>query len=119
MTRPGSREHGAATAELAVALPALLAVLAVALAAVQLGIDRVRCLDAAQVAVRMLARGEPEDEVRAEAVARAPGGAAVTLAVGDRTVSVTVRARPPGVLEPLGVGVRPEAEATARREAAP
>ena len=119
MTEPGPRERGAATAELAVALPALLAVLAVALAAVQLGIDRVRCLDAAQVAARLLARGETEEEVRSEALARAPRGSTVTLVVGDRTVRVTVRSRPPAVLEPLGVTVRPQADATARREAAP
>ncbi len=62
------------TAELAVAVPALLLVLAVALSAVQLGIDRVRCVDAAQAGARLLARGEPEAAVRAAVRPARPAG---------------------------------------------
>lgn len=117
MTR--APERGAATAELAVALPALLLVLAVALGALRLGIDRVRCLDAAQTAARVLARGEPVDRARAVALARAPAAASAELVVGARTVRVTVRARPVGVLAAIGVGLSPEGSAEAHREGMP
>ncbi|QIM22801.1 pilus assembly protein [Phycicoccus sp. HDW14] len=112
-------ERGAATAELAVALPALLLVLAVALGALRLGIDRVRCLDAAQTGARLLARGEPLESSRAAALARAPAGATAAVVVEASTVQVTVRARPPGVLADVGVGLASEGTAVARREGAP
>ena len=119
MTCSRAGERGAATAELAVALPALLVVLGVALAGVQLGIDRVRCLDAAQVGARLLARGEPEGDVRARTLALAPEGATVELAVGKRTVSVVVSSHAPGALEAIGVRLRPGGRGVARREDAP
>ncbi|MBM6401355.1 TadE family type IV pilus minor pilin [Phycicoccus sonneratiae] len=112
-------ERGAATAELAVALPALLLVLAVALGALRLGIDRVRCLDAAQVGARLLARGEPVERARALALARAPAGATADLVVGSRTVRVTVRSRPVPVLARVGAVGAPEGVAEARLESAP
>jgi Flp pilus assembly protein TadG len=117
VTRPA--ERGAATAELAVALPALLLVLALALGALRLGIDRVRCVDAAQTAARVLARGEPVDRARAVALARAPTGASALLVVGARTVRVTVRSPPVGVLTAIGVGSAPEGSAEAHREDVP
>ena len=61
-----------ATAELAVALPSLVLVLALALAALDLGIAQVRCVDAARVGARLLARGEPAGPVLAEVRAAGP-----------------------------------------------
>ena len=46
------------TAELAVVLPALLLVLAVALSALGLAVDQVRCVDAAAAGARAAARGD-------------------------------------------------------------
>ena len=46
------------TAELAVAIPAVVLVLAMCLAGVTAGIDQIRCVDAARVAARSAARGD-------------------------------------------------------------
>ncbi|MGG5259735.1 TadE family type IV pilus minor pilin [Phycicoccus avicenniae] len=108
-----------ATAELAVAIPALLLVLTLALGALRLGIDRVRCLDAAQQGARLLARGEPADRARAAALSLAPQGARAELVVDGRDVRVEVRSDGPAVLGALGVGWAPEAHAVARREDVP
>jgi hypothetical protein len=86
------RDHGMVTAELAMAVPVVVAVLAVALSAVSLGIDEVRCVDAARLAARALARGDSEAAARSAAVAAAPAGAAVVLGVAGSDVSVSVSA---------------------------
>jgi hypothetical protein len=75
-----------------VALPALVLVLGVALAAVDLGIDQVRCVDAARSAARLLARGEDTASVRGRALAAAPEGAQFVVEAGPGTVRVTVSA---------------------------
>ena len=62
------------------ALPSLVMVLAVALAAVDLGLAQVRCVDAARLGARLLARGEPEGAVLAEVRAAAPDGADISVA---------------------------------------
>jgi len=72
------------TAELALAIPALLLVLCLCLGAVTVVVVRVRCVDAAAVAARLAARGESSQTVQAEAhaivrratvrVRRSPGG---------------------------------------------
>lgn len=60
-TRCGRRrgDEGSATVEVAVVLPAVLAVLALGLGAVQIAAQQVRLTDAAADAARALARGEP------------------------------------------------------------
>jgi hypothetical protein len=78
------------TAELAVAVPALLVVLALALSAVRLGIDGVRAVDAAHLAARVAARGEAQGAARAEAVRHAPPGSVVVVDVGGAWVRVSV-----------------------------
>ena len=94
--RPGDR--GSATAELAVALPALVVVLAIALAALDLGLDQVRCLDAAREGARLLARGDAPGPVREAVLRAAPDGARVDIEVGEASVRVTVSApRPAGL----------------------
>ena len=109
-------EQGTATAELAVALPSLVLVLAVALGAVHLGLDQVRCVDAARLGARALARGEPQGAVLLEVRTAAPPGARVSVTRGDGEVSVAVTSTPPAGLRPLGVVAPVRATAVARVE---
>jgi hypothetical protein len=113
---PAGTEGGAATAELAVALPTLVLVLAAALAAVDLGVAQVRCVDAARLGARLLARGEPPAPVLREVRAAAPEGARVTTAFGEGRVVVVVVGLPPGALRGIGLVPRPSATAVARLE---
>lgn len=119
MTRRRPPERGAATAELAVALPSLVLVLAVALAAVDLGLAQVRCVDAARLGARLMARGEPHGAVMREVLRAAPGGAEVALDTGGGHVTVTVTGRVPGALRPLGLLGPPTSSAVARLEVSP
>ena len=107
-----------ATAELAVAIPVVVVVLALGLGGLRLGLDELRCLDAARSAVRLLARGESTAAVRAEAVRAGPPGATVTLGTTGDRVSVTVRGRLPVTLRGVGLPV-PSATAEAVRELGP
>ena len=115
----GRGEEGAATAELAVALPSLVLVLAVSLAALDLGIAQVRCVDAARVGARLLARGEPAGPALEELRAAGPPGARVTVHTSESRVRVTVTGSVPKLLAPLRVPVAPRATAVARIEDAP
>jgi hypothetical protein len=87
---PRRSDFGMVTAELAVAMPAVVVVLLLALAAVRLGIDEVRCVDAARLAARALARGDPAAVAAAAAARAAPGGAVVALRSGGDEVGVEV-----------------------------
>jgi hypothetical protein len=108
-----------ATAELALALPSLVLVLAVALAAVDLGLAQVRCVDAARLGARLVARGEPRPVVLSEVRRAAPEGAAVVLGSSGGYGSVTVTGRAPALLGVLGVVDPPRATAVATLESAP
>ena len=81
------------TVELAVAIPAVVIVLALVLGGVSLGIDLVRCDDAARLAARAVARGDSASTARATAVRAAPNGARVALSSGDKQVTATVGVR--------------------------
>jgi hypothetical protein len=105
-----------ATAELAVAMPAVVLLLAVALSACAAAVDHIRCTDAARVAVRLLARGEPQQRALEAARATGPDGAAVVVTTGPTEVTVEVSAQPPRLLGWLGVTARPAATAVAARE---
>ncbi|WP_017625925.1 TadE family type IV pilus minor pilin [Nocardiopsis chromatogenes] len=70
-------ERGIATAETAVALPALALVLAVSIAAVNAVATHLACVDAARAGARALARGESEAVVLQEASRAAPEEARV------------------------------------------
>lgn len=67
------------TAELAVAIPAVVLVLAMCLAALGAVIDQVRCVDAARLGARAAARGDPPAEVGALTARAAPEGARVSI----------------------------------------
>lgn len=67
------------TAELAVAIPSVVLVLALCLGAAKAAVDQIRCVDAARVASRAAARGDDPARVRALAAASAPAGANVQV----------------------------------------
>jgi len=92
------KEAGSITAELVVALPALMFVLAAALWGVGTGAAQVRCLDAAREGARTAARGEATDSVLAVARRAAPAGATVRITRGGGLVRVSVSA----AVSPLG-----------------
>lgn len=107
------------TAEIAVALPALILVLTLALGAVAVVTDHLRCVDAARVGARLLARGEDPGRVREEVARQAPDGADIAFDVAADSISVDVRAQAPPLLRALGVSAGPRGVAHAVPEAAP
>jgi TadE-like protein len=88
--RPGDR--GSVTAEIAVALPALVVLVMAALSAVAVAIAQLRCVDAAREAARAAARGDALPVVRGIARHSAPPQAAVTVTAHGDQVSVAVSA---------------------------
>jgi hypothetical protein len=87
---------GMVTAELAVAIPAVVLVLAICLAGVTAGVDQIRCVDAARVGARAAARGDSSAAVREAALAAGPAGARVTVVADGARATVTVEARSGG-----------------------
>lgn len=104
------RDRGSVTAEMATALPVLILLLAVALAAVAALTAQMRCVDAAREGARAAARGEPPARVSALAGQLAPAGARVQITpAGPDLVAVTVSARAPllgDLLSPIPVQAR-------------
>lgn len=80
------------TAETALALPAVVLVLAVAVATFRVATAQLQCTDAARAAARQAARGEPVATVEATARQAGPPGAEVALARVGGSVSVEVAA---------------------------
>lgn len=105
------------TAETAVALPALVLVLALALSALSLGADAVRCQDAARVAVRELARGEGVVRAESDASRALPRGSQVTSSRSGEVITVTVRTPPPRLLGTIGIVEGARCSSAARVEA--
>lgn len=103
------------TAEFAVALPAVIIVLALALGALAAATDQLRCVDAARVGARAAARGDTQVSIQQVTRRAAPQGSSVSVR-GDRTVTVTVTAPSRALAAWLPVPLRPAAEATALRE---
>ena len=111
---PG-RDRGAVTAETAVALPILVLVLWLVLAALRVGDAQLACQDAARAAARAAARGEPLEVVVETARVTAPEGAEVLVDDGSGLVVVEVRAEV-SLLGPWGV---PSMTVSGRAAAAP
>lgn len=109
-------EGGMATAEFAVAMPAVLLVLGLCLGAVSLGVDSVRCLGAAGVAARSVARGDPPAVAVAAARRAGPSGATVSVSTDASDVRVVVRAPRGWLNRVLGLSVVPSGTAVAVRE---
>jgi hypothetical protein len=105
-----------ATVELAVAMPSVLVVLGLSLAALSAGSDQVRCVDAARAAARLAARGELSSQAVAAAEELAPSGSEVRVTTGPAQVTVVVTAPPVVGLRWVGLSVRPSADAVAARE---
>ena len=97
--RGSGAESGFVTAELAAALPAVVAVLALGLWAVSTVGMKVRAIDAANSAAIAAARGE---DAQAVAAAYLPDGASVAVSSDDTmaTAVVTAPVRPLGPLTP-------------------
>lgn len=89
--RYGPGDRGTVTAETALALPAVILVLAAVLAVVAAGAAQLRASDAARVAARAAAIGEPEETVRSAALHVAGLGASVRVTPDDQWTEVVVR----------------------------
>ncbi len=106
---------GAATAELALGIPLLVALTAGLVWMLAVGAAQVRVVDASREAARAVARGDDVSVAEAVALRIAPDGARVRIEVGDSEVAVTTSARitgPGGLLSSLP-GVTVSAEAVA------
>lgn len=114
--RPRARDAGMVTAELAAALPALVLLLAVAVDVVVLGVDQIRCVDAARSAARSAARGDAPAATQRIAARVAPDGAEVTVGSDGPLVRVRVSVSPPGAFGWLTGGHPLQAQAVAQRE---
>lgn len=89
-------DRGMVTAELAATIPTLIFVLLIAINAVLIGINQVRCVDAARVAARAAARGDTPAAVQEVGARAGPPGSTVSVAGGGEAVTVTVSAPVPG-----------------------
>ncbi len=118
MSRRRARDAGVATAEVAVALPALVVLVAAGMTAVSVLTAQLRCVDAAREAARAAARGESAAVVRSLAARSGPRGSQVEVSSPGEEVQVTVssEARPVGGLLP---SFRVAATAVALREPEP
>lgn len=87
-------DQGMVTAEAAVAVLGLVAMLALAISALALAGLRLRCGDAARAGARVAARGEPEAAVVAAVHALLPGSVVRIETAGDTTRVTVVAAIP-------------------------
>lgn len=90
------RDRGAVTAEVALALPAVVLVLAVVLVTVAAGAAQLRCADGARAGARAAAIGESPAAVRAAAQRVAGDEAHVLVQPDGRWVTVVVSTAAPG-----------------------
>lgn len=95
-----SIETGMVTAELAVALPAVVLVAMFALSGLQVEMTQLRCRDAAGIAARLAGRGETAATVSAAMSAGAPPGVRLALRRDGELVEAQVSAQ----VRLLGVG---------------
>ncbi|MEU8993273.1 TadE family type IV pilus minor pilin [Streptomyces caniferus] len=118
---PGPRARGApraacdggfVTAETAVVMPVLVAVVAALIWGLMAVCARIECVDAARAGARAAARSEPRAAVMSAARSAAPRGARVALAREGDLVRLRVQAELPGVGQ-LTVRVGGEAVALA------
>lgn len=112
-------EGGAATAELALGIPLLVALTAGLVWMLAVGAAQVQVIDASREAARAVARGDDVGAAAAVAFRIAPARADVSIDVGDTQVTVTtsVRVSGPGGLLGSLPGVTVSADAVAWVEA--
>lgn len=120
-TRRRRDQRGAVTAELALALPILVAVTIGLVWLLAVGSAQIRVVDAARETARSVARGDSVDEAVAAGERVAPEGSRVSVSRGDGRVIATAtgQVRGPGGLFSFLPGVRVEAEAVAVDEEVP
>lgn len=109
------KEDGAATAELALGIPLLVALTAGLVWMLAVGAAQVRVIDASREAARAVARGDDVAAAESVALRIAPDGARVRFEVGATQVTVTTSVRitgPGGLLASLP-GFTASAEAVA------
>jgi Flp pilus assembly protein TadG len=110
-------DRGAVTAELALAIPVLFAVLGLALWAISAAGLAMDCTDAARAGARAAARGDSDAAVRALVERTGPRDAVLSVERRGALVTVTVRARtsPPGPFPLPGFDVGGSAVAQVER----
>lgn len=108
-------DRGSVTAELALALPAVVLVVGAVLVVVAASTGQMRCTDAARAGARAAAIGETDARVREIAAHVAGEGTAVSVERRGPWVTVTA-SRPVGGGPLAGVPLRADARATARVE---
>ncbi|MGY5124112.1 TadE family type IV pilus minor pilin [Streptomyces nigrescens] len=94
---PRTRDAGFVTAETAVVIPVLVAVVAALVWGLMAVCARIECVDAARAGARAAARSEPRAAVISAARSAAPRGARIVLAREGDLVRVRVAAELPGV----------------------
>nr|WP_305791430.1 TadE family type IV pilus minor pilin [Pseudarthrobacter sp. C4D7] len=94
--------QGTVTAEFAVALPAVLALLAMLLAGAAAGMTQLRIEEGARAGARALARGDDPADVERSVRALAGGSATASITADGGWFSITVTDRVPG---PLGASI--------------
>jgi len=104
-------DGGSVTAEFAIVVPAVIAVLALVVGAIALGRDALAHTTAAHQAARAIARGDDPVQVRDRVLAHLPG-TTVDMLSADDEACVTVR-------PPTGGGVRAWFALPAARACAP
>ncbi|CAL9484078.1 hypothetical protein SUDANB106_03129 [Streptomyces sp. enrichment culture] len=107
------RERGYVTAETAVVVPSLIALLGLLLWGGAAVVAQIRCVDAAGAGARAAARGEPPERIGRAVREVAPRGAGLETSREGELVRVRVSARAAG---PGPLGVELEAEAVAYAE---
>jgi hypothetical protein len=90
------RDRGAATAELVMVLPVLMAVTIGLAWLLSVGAAQVRTVDAARESARALARGDERGEAVRRGESVGPRGTRVSVTAGGEQVVATARARVPG-----------------------
>ena len=114
MRRRRPRDAGYATVEAALAIPSLV-LFTVALAGILAGMaTQIRCVDAARLGARAVARGEPAADVES-AVTRAAPGSSVHISTEDGLIRVSVSA--PAAAVPVLEAFTVHAEAYEANEA--
>ncbi|MGV9311227.1 TadE family type IV pilus minor pilin [Streptomyces sp. NPDC003691] len=101
------------TAETAVAIPALIALVAAFLWALTAAVAQIRCVDAAYAGARAAARSEPRPVVLEAARAAAPAGARIEVRRAGAFWRVRVESPSPG---PGSLALTLSAEAAVRAE---
>lgn len=119
--RRGRDDSGAATAELAMALPLLVAVTVGLVWLLGVGAAQIRVVDAARETARAAARGDGTGAAVSRGLRVAPEGGRVTVSVaGDRVrAAASGRVAGPGGLFGFLPAVTVHAEAVAALEGAP